>query len=171
MEFAREVSDRVFFMDCHDIYETGTPEEIFERPQKERTRAFISRLKTLVLKVESVTFDLLEQMSRIEQFCLKYNIERRIINKVQIIFEEMSMYVLKKHFSAAEKPDILVNVDYAEREKNIVITVSYGGRQKDPFAEAEIDEDEELGLLMVQRISKSALYCSAGNKNTLTITL
>jgi polar amino acid transport system ATP-binding protein len=171
MEFAREVSDRIFYMDGHDICETGTPEEIFERPQKEQTKAFISRLKTLVLKVESVTFDLLGQMSQIEQFCIKYHIERRFITKVQIIFEEMSMYLLKKHFSAAETPDILIHVDYAEREKNMVITVSYGGRKKDPFAEADLNEDEELGLLMVQRMSQSTLYSSEGNKNTLTITL
>ena len=171
MEFVKEVSDRVFYMDCKNIYETGTPKEIFEMPKKERTRTFISRLKTLVLRVESQTFDLLEQVSLIEQFCIKYSIERRIINKVQMTFEEISMYLLKKHFSAAEKPDILVNVDYAEREKNIGITVSYGGSQKDPFAEVEDDQDEGLGLFMVRQMSKSALYSTEENKNILTITL
>jgi polar amino acid transport system ATP-binding protein len=171
MKFAREVSDRVFYMDGHGICETGTPEEIFERPQKEQTKVFISRLKTLSLRVESLAFDLLEQMSRIEQFFIKYNVEHRMINKAQMVFEEMSMYLLKSHFSAAEKPDILVNIDYAEREKNIVITVCYGGSQKDPFAGLEAGEDEDLGLLMVRRISKSTLYSASDDTNTLTITL
>jgi polar amino acid transport system ATP-binding protein len=169
MGFAREVSDRVFYMDCRGIYETGTPEEIFERPQKEHTRSFISRLKTLDLQVQSLDFDLLEMASRIELFCVKYNIERRMINRVQMIFEEMSMYLLKNHFEAAEKPDILINISYAEREKNIVIYVTYTGRLIDPFEET--GDDDELGLLMVQRMSKSALYGVLDNKNILTVTL
>ena len=42
MGFAREVSDRVVFMDGGYIVEEGTPEEIFEHPQMERTRQFLS---------------------------------------------------------------------------------------------------------------------------------
>src|SRR5205814_1772214 len=41
MEFARDVSSRVFYMDEGLIYEEGTPEQIFERPQKAKTKAFI----------------------------------------------------------------------------------------------------------------------------------
>jgi polar amino acid transport system ATP-binding protein len=168
MGFAREVSDRVFYMDCQGIYESGTPEEIFERPQKEHTKAFISRLKTLDLQVESMDFDLLGLMSRIEQFCVKYNIEHRMINRVQMVFEEMSMYLLKNHFRETEKPDILINISYAEKEKHLVIHVTYSGRQVDPF---EAGMDDDLGLLMVQRMSKSALYSVVDNKNILTVTL
>ncbi len=43
MAFAREVSDRVVFMDSGVIVEEGTPEEIFGHPKNERTRAFLSR--------------------------------------------------------------------------------------------------------------------------------
>lgn len=45
MSFAREVSSRVVFMDDGVICEEGTPEEIFERPKKERTREFLSSVK------------------------------------------------------------------------------------------------------------------------------
>ena len=44
MGFAREVSDRVVFMDGGYIVEQGTPEEIFENPKMERTREFLSRV-------------------------------------------------------------------------------------------------------------------------------
>ncbi|OAB44090.1 amino acid ABC transporter ATP-binding protein [Paenibacillus antarcticus] len=43
MDFAREVSDRVLFMEQGMIVEEGTPEEIFERPTHERTKSFLSR--------------------------------------------------------------------------------------------------------------------------------
>ena len=42
--FAREVANRVFFMDGGGILEEGTPEQIFDHPQEERTKAFLSKV-------------------------------------------------------------------------------------------------------------------------------
>lgn len=44
MGFAREVGDRVVFMDGGFIVEEGTPEEIFGNPQNERTKAFLGKV-------------------------------------------------------------------------------------------------------------------------------
>ena len=44
MGFAREVADRVLFMDEGIIAEQGTPKEIFENPQKERTQSFLRKV-------------------------------------------------------------------------------------------------------------------------------
>lgn len=44
MGFAREVADRVFFIDQGIILEQGTPKEIFENPQQERTKSFLSKV-------------------------------------------------------------------------------------------------------------------------------
>ncbi len=44
MGFAREVADRVLFMDEGIIMEQGTPEELFSNPQNERTRSFLSKV-------------------------------------------------------------------------------------------------------------------------------
>ena len=44
MGFAREVSDRVFFMDGGVIAEQGTPAEIFGAPQNPRTKEFLSKV-------------------------------------------------------------------------------------------------------------------------------
>lgn len=43
MEFARDVSDRVIFMDKGVIAEEGTPQQIFENPKEERTKEFLKR--------------------------------------------------------------------------------------------------------------------------------
>lgn len=43
MDFARNVSDKVIFMSDGLIEETGTPEDIFENPRSDKTRAFISK--------------------------------------------------------------------------------------------------------------------------------
>ena len=44
MGFAREVSDRVLFMDGGVIVESGTPEEVFGNPQNPRTKDFLSKV-------------------------------------------------------------------------------------------------------------------------------
>ena len=43
MGFAKEVADRVVFMDKGVIAEEGTPEQIFNNPKQERTKAFLKR--------------------------------------------------------------------------------------------------------------------------------
>ena len=44
MNFAREISNRVIFMDGGVIVEEGTPEEVFDNPKNERTKAFLSKV-------------------------------------------------------------------------------------------------------------------------------
>ncbi|HEL2094537.1 TPA: amino acid ABC transporter ATP-binding protein [Streptococcus suis] len=44
MGFAREVADRVIFMDGGVIVEDGTPEEVFEHTKEERTKDFLSKV-------------------------------------------------------------------------------------------------------------------------------
>ncbi|NLS13743.1 amino acid ABC transporter ATP-binding protein [Vibrio sp. SM6] len=44
MGFAREVSDRVLFIDGGEIVERGTPEQIFTAPRQERTQSFLSKV-------------------------------------------------------------------------------------------------------------------------------
>lgn len=44
MGFAREIADRVCFLDRGEIVESGTPLEIFGRPEHERTRQFLQRV-------------------------------------------------------------------------------------------------------------------------------
>jgi len=44
MGFARQVADRVLFMDQGEVVESGTPVEMFERPQTERLKLFLSQI-------------------------------------------------------------------------------------------------------------------------------
>ena len=44
MHFAREVSDRVIFMDGGFIVEQGTPEEVFDHPKSDRTKDFLGHI-------------------------------------------------------------------------------------------------------------------------------
>ncbi|PWH19687.1 MAG: glutamine ABC transporter ATP-binding protein [Anaerolineae bacterium] len=52
MGFAREVADRIIFMEKGRIVEQGSPEELFEHPQHARTREFLGKISELYGKKE-----------------------------------------------------------------------------------------------------------------------
>ncbi|MDQ0110706.1 amino acid ABC transporter ATP-binding protein [Paenibacillus harenae] len=54
MKFARDVADQVVFMDNGVIVEQGTPEQVIERPNHERTRLFLSRLNDSVVQNQQI---------------------------------------------------------------------------------------------------------------------
>jgi ABC-type polar amino acid transport system ATPase subunit len=57
MQFAREVGDRLIFMDEGRIVEQGKPEDILDRPKEERTRRFLRRTLQLDHALEELTID------------------------------------------------------------------------------------------------------------------
>ncbi|CSB02006.1 AapP [Vibrio cholerae] len=44
MGFAKEVADRVIFMDAGEIIEENNPKEFFENPQSDRTQNFLAQI-------------------------------------------------------------------------------------------------------------------------------
>jgi polar amino acid transport system ATP-binding protein len=61
MQFAREVGDRVVFMDGGRIVEQGPPGEILDRPRDERTRRFLRRTLLLDHALDDLTVEEVEE--------------------------------------------------------------------------------------------------------------
>ena len=55
MHFAREVGDRLIFMDEGKIVEQGRPADVLEQPQQERTKRFLRRSLQLAHSLEELT--------------------------------------------------------------------------------------------------------------------
>ena len=89
MEFAKNVSSRIFYMDQGIIYEEGTPEEIFENPRKERTRIFINRIRDYNYQILSANYDLYQLQGGITQFCNKYFLPHQVQFNIQLLTEEI----------------------------------------------------------------------------------
>ena len=77
MKFARDVSTRIFFMYDGYIHEDGTPQQIFDAPQRSATKAFVQRIRKEVFEVQGNDFDFLGMQTSIRQFCIKYNITEK----------------------------------------------------------------------------------------------
>jgi polar amino acid transport system ATP-binding protein len=55
MQFAREVGDRLVFMDEGKIVEHGVPAEVLDQPQEERTRRFLRRSLQLAHSLDELS--------------------------------------------------------------------------------------------------------------------
>ena len=169
MKFARDVANRVCFFADGGIYEEGTPEEIFDHPKKEKTIAFIQRMKFFRYEVTSKDFDLLEFHGGLSLFGEKYNIDGKLIWRLQLCCEELIYSFLEHSFQGGEKADILTEVSYADNG-SICLKISCGGKAYNPFEEDTGPEDEEmLGIVIVKRVSKEFIYTFENNRNIINV--
>ena len=129
MAFARRISSRVLYMDEGVVYEDGPAEQIFERPQREKTRQFIRRLKVLEFSVDSPDYDFIGAGSEIDRYCQSNMIPARVKYRIRLAFEELVQQML---WSILKETPLTVTVEYAEAEETATVTVRYGGEKYDP---------------------------------------
>ena len=127
MQFARAISNRVFYMDEGGIYEDGTPEVIFDHPKRENTRRFVKKLKVLELNITSRDYDFLGMAGQIEAYCTKNQISPKLTNRIQLVFEETVQLLLPK----LENPFIQAVCEYSDATENAEWTISYNGEPLD----------------------------------------
>jgi polar amino acid transport system ATP-binding protein len=129
MQFAKAICNRVFYMDQGGIYEDGPPEQVFDNPQKDRTRQFIRRLKVLELIIDSPDYDFIGAGAEIERYCQTNMIPTRVKYRILLAFEELVQQML---WNMLKERPLTVTVEYAEAEAAAAVTVRYGGEKYDP---------------------------------------
>ena len=149
MNFARTVSNRVFYMDEGGIYEDGTPEQIFEHPRRENTRRFIRKLKVLELNIESRDYDFLGMAGQIEAWCGKNQISFKTASRIQLAFEETTQ-ILVPMLTA---PRLQAICEYSETSESAEWVISYGGKRLDLT-----ESGDELALSVLKGVTSSMDY-------------
>lgn len=134
MKFARDVSSRIFFMYGGIIYEEGSPEQIFEHPQKPVTQSFIKKIRSLELDIESRDFDLYGMNTQVLLFCRKYSLSDSMIQRTQLILEEMLCNILP--FTGP----VNIKVEYSEDDYNLYFTAEQKGYHSSLLENSEADE-------------------------------
>jgi ABC-type histidine transport system ATPase subunit len=61
MQFAREVGDRVVFMDDGRIVEEGNPTDVLDQPKEERTQRFLRRTLQLAKSLDDLSVEEVEE--------------------------------------------------------------------------------------------------------------
>jgi polar amino acid transport system ATP-binding protein len=163
MDFARDVSNRVLYMDEGLIYEEGTPQQIFENPQKEKTRAFINRVRSLNYHISSPDYDLYAMNAEIEAFCEKQILPKKTRQNLLLLVEEL----LQIYHPYLNMTFLDLTLAYSEKKERLELVCDSTGEASNPL-DKELLPDE-LGLNIINSLAESIEYQRMANKNRLTL--
>jgi polar amino acid transport system ATP-binding protein len=154
-------------MDEGIIYEEGKPGDIFENPQKEKTRIFIQRIRKLNEKIVSQDFDLYKLNANIELFCARHTTDKRTVSHILLVVEEVLGQLLLP--LAGGEPAIDLTLEYSEKTGEFQLLFDYAGAEQNPFL--ALPDDDNLSLRLIEKLAKSSSYSSVAGRNHLTIVL
>lgn len=142
MDFARSICNRAFYMDEGGVYEDGSPEQIFEDPQRENTRRFVRKLKVLELEIENRDYDFYEISEKIEHYGNRNQIPMDTVRHISLAFEELVHQIL---IPAIEDPRMCITIEYSAKDNHAVMSVDYNNPGK--YA---LTEDDKLPRMVMK---------------------
>ena len=161
MKFAKNVSNRVFYMDEKGIYEDGTPEQIFENPKKQKTKEFIYKIKTLQKEISIKEFDLYALWAEIGTFLKNQLVDDKRIYKMSLLCEEILCNLLPEKLG--KETAVLFSLSYAEEKDEAELAF-----QNPKIDKSFVDESEnELPMKLICGYAKS-IWCE---DSTLHVTV
>ena len=165
MDFAREVSTRVFYMDQGVIYEEGPPDAVFEAPIRERTRDFIGKVRSVTYNVGGADYDMPALFGKIDHFCEKHLLPARIARIVQLMAEE----IIALHLALPGFAGLEFTAAYSEKTKDLELRFDCSGPGVDPLDAA--NEPDELRLALIRNYSRDVSFSREGAKGMLRMKL
>jgi len=167
MNFARDVAQRVLFFADGGIYEQGTPAEIFDHPKREKTVAFINKIKYLTLDIVRKDFDLMKLQGSIQRFGEKYGMDQKTTYRLEICCEELIYELLNHCYPDRNDADLKLDVSYAETDGKTRITLNCGGQAFNPFAQ----EEDGIGVTILKHMASRLDYQWENGRNAIDISL
>lgn len=165
MAFAKNVSSKIVYMDDKSIYELGTPEQIFETPQREKTKIFINKLKVFSNDFKLDELDLYEVMRMVSEYCLKYDMTKHEANTINLICEEFLTYLMQKEKAGAT---VNISISYNEKENIKELMFQDDLPQCNHFDQEDFDE---ISLNLIKGMTKSSAYSCQDGRNMLSFVL
>jgi polar amino acid transport system ATP-binding protein len=166
MGFARDVSNRILYMDEGIIYEEGSPEQIFDNPQKEKTRAFIQRIRSYTCRISSPDYDLYAMNAEIEAFCEKQILPKKTRDSLLLLVEEL----LQIYTPYLPVTVLDLTISYSEKSERLEVVCESAGEAANPLDSDNLSDDD-LGLTIIIKLTESIEYRYINGKNILQFLL
>lgn len=146
------------------IYEDGTPEEIFEHPKKDKTRAFVKRLKVLSLMVESEDYDFIAMSETLQNFGEKNMLTRKRTENLRRIFEEiLALNIIP---NAALRFPLEMIIEYEEETDHLEMRLHWKGLEYNPLMQGD-----EISLKLVRSAMKEGSFYYEDGENRLVVSV
>ncbi len=127
MRFARDVSSRVFYMDRGELWESGTPEQIFDHPQRQETHDFIFRVRSWEWDITSLTCDYETMMNSLLHYCQRQFLSRQTSYTCQLLIEELvesQMLPFARKYDI-DNPNIHLTLSTGEGGVDMVVEIDF----------------------------------------------
>lgn len=162
MDFAKNVASKIIFLADQGVYEEAPPVEFFGHPKREKTVAFVRKLKTYTYKAKVSEIDVYTLLAQVNAYCGKYAFPLKTANRVQLVVEEL-----------------LSCLQSMGKDGNMGLTVAYEGATgkkevtlRDQVCEGNIlesDKMDELSAMIIQSCAAEIKYTKENGYNTLII--
>lgn len=137
MNFAHDVSNRVFFMAEGEIYEQGTPDEIFESPKREITRIFINRIHSFEYLIKNANYDFYDLLGQVDAFSKSNYFSQKLTNNLQHVIEETLELIYN---NTAETEDLMtIRIEYGQKKGDVIALFTKPNKQL-PLLPSEWEE-------------------------------
>jgi polar amino acid transport system ATP-binding protein len=153
MEFARDVSSRVFFMDDGRIQEEGPPAQIFDSPHSERTLAFIHHVRAWRHGFNSPHVDIFAMHGELLAFGEKQLLSRQAIFNLQLLGEEL-LQLLMPQLHQRQKFELAVQ--YSEDDGILNAFLSMPAGTPNPLD--SVAAEHELGITLIRNLATHIEY-------------
>ena len=114
MRLARQVSDRIFFLNQGVIYEEGTPEQIFDHPGKDLTREFIFHTRRWEYELTYENRDVPGMLGELELFCSHQMMDRKAVRNTILTVEELTLSRILPALDNAKKGGVKLIISSEE---------------------------------------------------------
>lgn len=163
MRFAKSVASKVIYLAEKSIYETGTSEEIFERPSKPLTRQFIYRSRLSTVEVNKKDFDQYDVVSQINKCLFSYGLTKKQVNTLSIITDE----IIAPLINGSDINHITITIGASDTGTSHKIFIETDDINANLLERKEIDE---LGIKILENNSISVKdIINESNKHALII--
>ena len=125
MRLARDVSDRIWYLDKGIIYEEGTPQQILIQPKRQLTRDFVFRIRRWEWNLQSDGLDLYGMTGSLKAFGVNQFINQDTVDICQKVIEALVIDILVPVISDSHNPEIILRLDAEEEGKKIILEVAY----------------------------------------------
>jgi polar amino acid transport system ATP-binding protein len=163
MDFARDVSTRVFYMDDGLIYEEGTPEQIFDNPQKAKTRAFIHRIRSFHYRITSPDFDLYAMNGEIEAFCEKQILPKETRHELLLLMEELLLLYRPR----LSQTFLDLAIEYSEKTGRLEVACESTGDFGNVLEQEDLSDG--MGVMIVRNLTENLQFQREDGRSVLKL--
>ena len=154
MRFAREASTRVLYLDHGVVWESGTPEQIFTRPERPETHDFIFRVRCWEWRIDSAHPDLPAILASVDAYCARQFFSKRAANACRLLIEEVVTHhvlaLIRKH--GLGEQGILLRLQAGEGGVDMLFTVDSRGSGLEHIRQSDESHEEPMVRSIIENL-------------------